>query len=211
MKEAYESKKYAFVSDVARLLIIYQFGGVYLDTDVELFASLEELMGNDAFFAFESNRNVNSGLGFGAIKGHNLIKNMLDPYEKKHFLVNGKKCLMPCPAINTEVLENYYQDFRRNGKSQKFEDIHILSFEEYSCYAKHYGAATWVEGPKPIKKKYHDTRAKRFLRNPRCFLYIERFFGKKAVQLYTFFVYDLLELGIIYYVKRIIVKLKGKE
>lgn len=206
MKEAYENKKWAFVSDVARLQILYQWGGVYLDTDVELFASLDDLLINGAFYVFESNRNINTGLGFGAEKNHKSVKAMLKFYEGRHLVVDGQVKLIPCPAGNTETLKNTYSKFIRNGERQDFDDIRILSNQDYSKIAKHHGTATWFEGVRKNKvvKKYHDTKIKRFLRDYRCFEFLENHFGQSVVDVYTFLVYDFLEYGIIYYFKRLI-------
>ena len=66
MKEAYEEKSWGFVPDIARLIIIYNEGGVYLDTDVEILKPLDPLLVNNAFFGFENSVSVNLGEGFGA-------------------------------------------------------------------------------------------------------------------------------------------------
>lgn len=99
MLEAYNCKKWAFVSDYARFDIINEQGGVYFDTDVELTAPIDELLVNDAFFAFETARNIASGLGFGATKGHVSIIACLEPYLNRHFLVHGKMDQTPIPRI----------------------------------------------------------------------------------------------------------------
>ena len=79
MKDAYEAKKYAFVSDYARLDIIYQHGGIYLDTDVELIKPLDDrLLDTTCFMGMETPGTVATGLGFGAIKGHSFIKQNRD-------------------------------------------------------------------------------------------------------------------------------------
>lgn len=74
MKEAYNSKKWGFVPDYARLDIIYQHGGIYMDTDVEMVASLDSLLEYEGFFGFENTGNgqfyVNCGHGFGAVPNH---------------------------------------------------------------------------------------------------------------------------------------------
>ena len=207
IKEAYDYKKYAFVSDVARLQIIYQEGGIYLDTDVELLGSIDHLLENDAFFAFESNRNVNTGLGFGAIENHEAIKKMLEYYKGRHFIVDNRMCLVPCPAGNSESLREVYSVFRRNGKSQKFSNILILGTSEYAKLAKHHEAGTWLKTNK-INRKYKDSKIKRFLRDPKKFDFIEKHFSKKIVGLYTVLVYDLLEYGILYYLKKLLLREK---
>ena len=211
MKEAYEQKKYAFVSDVARLLIVYQSGGVYLDTDVELLGSIEPLLENEAFFAFESNRNINTGLGFGAISNHKAIKKMLEFYKEKYFVVNNKMCLMPCPAGNSESLSSLYSAFKRDGQSQQFSNISILGTSEYSRIAKHHEAGTWLETSKAVNRKYKDFWIKRLLRAPEKFDFIEKHFNKRIVELYTFFVYDLLEYGVIYYLKKLLLRRRDKR
>jgi mannosyltransferase OCH1-like enzyme len=208
MKEAYELEKWAFVSDVARLLVIYRYGGIYLDTDVELLAPMEFIINNNAFFVFESDRNIATGLGFGAVKEHKSVKVMLDYYTGKHFIIKGKPCMIPCPAGNSESLQKRYKQFIRNGENQKFSGIEILSLQQYSKVAKHHGTGSWIEGPKPAKKIYKDTKLKRVLRSPDKFMFIEKHFGKKIVKIYTFIVYDYLELGPVYYIKRLIYKLK---
>ena len=61
-------KAWAFVSDYARLKIIYDYGGIYLDTDVELIKNLDEVLKYKAFFAQQQSGEINTGLGFGAEK-----------------------------------------------------------------------------------------------------------------------------------------------
>ena len=203
MKEAYEMKKWAFVSDVARLMIVYLNGGVYLDTDVELTGSIDTWLENDAFYAFESTRNINSGQGFGAIKKHDSVKAMLDYYKERHFITNGKLNTLPCPAGNTESLEKIYKGFIRNGCTQKLGNTQLLSYTDYSTKAKHYGAASWVDNSTTRKRPYKDSKLKEYLRDYKIFAFIENTFGKKTTDIYTFFVYDFLEFGLIHYIKLI--------
>ena len=211
MKEAYEQKKWAFVSDVARLLIIYKSGGVYLDTDVEVIAPIDEWIEDEAFYIFESNRNIATGLGFGAVKGHKSVKAMLDFYKEKHFIVNGKVKTIPCPRGNTESLINEYKDLNRNGCRQQLDDVKILSNNDYLLKAIHHGAATWVDGPKVEKIIYKETKLKTFLRDSKKFEFVDKYFGKKMGDIYTFFVYDFLEVGLMYYLKRLISKMKNRN
>lgn len=212
VKEAYDSKKWAFVSDVVRLNVVLQLGGVYLDTDVELKKSLDELLKYDSFFAYESERNINTGIGFGAVKGHLYVASMLECYVNKNFIVNGKLCMEPCPALNTESLLNVESQFARNGMKQIIDNNCILSAEEYSNYAFHHGAKSWVDGEKWVRKKdYKDTRLKKYLRDPKRFVFIEKYFNRKIVDIYTFFAYDFLEVGMTYYIKRIFNKLMERK
>ena len=71
-------KNGAFVTDYARLKIVYDNGGIYLDTDVELLKSLSPLLINSAFFGFEDEAYVATGLGFGAVKGAPILMDLIE-------------------------------------------------------------------------------------------------------------------------------------
>lgn len=202
MEEAYKMKKWAFVSDVARLMVVYQNGGVYLDTDVELLESIDSWLENDAFFAFESNRNINTGQVFGAIKHHGSVLIMLEYYKNRHFIINKKLNMIPCPAGNTDSLAMKYKDFKRNGYTQSFNNIKVLSYSDYSIKARHYGASTWVNNLKKRRKPYKETKLKLYLRDYQRVDFIEEHFGKRVTSIYIFLVYDLMENGFFYYFER---------
>lgn len=84
--QAYERKKWAYVSDYARLDILYQYGGVYLDTDVELWKSMDDLLTTEAFVCFGEWPAPNSGAGIGCVKGHTIIKEMMEVREHIDFI-----------------------------------------------------------------------------------------------------------------------------
>ena len=102
-KEAYESKQWAFVSDYARLSIIYHNGGIYLDTDVELIKSIEPLIKDGiGYIGFQNPMEVTTGLGFAAEANNICIQSMLQIYENRHFILeDGSFNKVPCPAANT--------------------------------------------------------------------------------------------------------------
>ena len=106
-REAYLARKWAFVSDYARLKIIFENGGIYLDTDVELKQGLDNCLNYDAWFAQDDIRYINTGLGFGACKGNLLLKKMLDIRSARSF------DMTICNAIHT----NYKGIFRLQTKS----------------------------------------------------------------------------------------------
>lgn len=91
-KQAYEAKKYAFVSDYARFWILYNYGGLYFDTDVEVIKPFDNIINRGAFMGIEKGSflegkpMVNPGLGLGVETGHPFYKRMLDYYEKISFL-----------------------------------------------------------------------------------------------------------------------------
>jgi len=88
MRDAYKEKKYAFATDYARLDIIYEHGGIYLDTDVEVLANLDLLLYDEAFCGFSSEAYVATGLGFGAVKGFDLLKKLIIHYDGVSFYKN---------------------------------------------------------------------------------------------------------------------------
>lgn len=82
--EAHESKKWAFVSDVARLYALVNHGGIYMDTDVEVIKPLDELLKFEAFSGFESEKRIPTGL-MACEKGHRMFAELLQDYEGEHF------------------------------------------------------------------------------------------------------------------------------
>lgn len=108
MHDAYIAKKWGFVPDFARLDIIAENGGFYFDTDVELVKSLDELRNNAAFFGMETGGLVACGLGFGAEKDNELIKQMRDNYFAIPF-VDDMEYLQSHtdPNIQTDFLEKH--------------------------------------------------------------------------------------------------------
>lgn len=142
MREAYEEKAYGFVPDVARLQIIYEHGGIYLDTDVELIRPLDELLDKPAFMGQEDNKFVALGLGFGAEKGNPVIKMMLDDYQNRHFrLENGELDRTPAPRIQMNVLERL--GYRPGPSVQTLEGA-VIYPAEYFCPQSFYSGITTV-------------------------------------------------------------------
>lgn len=105
VQEAYELKKWAFVSDYARLQIVYENGGIYFDTDVEVRKSFDFVLSHNAFFGFEVGKYINTGLGFGAVKHLDVLKVMINDYQDIHFrLEDGSLDQTSCPIRNTLAL-----------------------------------------------------------------------------------------------------------
>ena len=129
MKQAYEAKKWGFVPDYARLDIIYQHGGIYLDTDVEIVRSFDDLLDYDAFMGFENTGNgedfVNCGHGFGAMPFHPIIKKARDLYEDVLFIKdNGEYNLIPSPYYTTQTLRQY--GIKQENKEQKLKSLIVF-------------------------------------------------------------------------------------
>lgn len=172
--KAYEQKKWAFLSDYARLDIIFNYGGIYLDTDVEILKPFDEFLKYPAFCGFENAYFVASGLGFGAEKNNEIIKQFMKPYEKESFKINdnilkltstytkmqaqkwGQEFLIPSPIIQTQILvENY--GLITNNTRQSLNGIEIfqssyfapknaanLPIKTTDAYSVHWYCASWL-------------------------------------------------------------------
>lgn len=128
----FENKKWAYLSDYVRLIVVYQYGGIYFDTDVEVIASIDWLLNNEAFYAFENNDYVATGLGFGAVVNHLTIQKMVEEYEG----FNPKKgeCFefTGCPVLNTKALLSL--GLKLNGSYQMVEGALILPRDYMNPY-----------------------------------------------------------------------------
>lgn len=114
MKEAYENKKWGFVPDYARLDIVHQYGGIYLDTDVEVTRPFNDLLYSSSFFGYIDMRDVNLGQGFGAEKGNQLVAAMKGYYKNQRFIDDdGNINLQTCIEYQKPVLKKW--GFRLNG------------------------------------------------------------------------------------------------
>lgn len=168
VQQAYSAGKWAFVTDYARLDVIYHKGGIYLDTDVELIKGLDSLLSYNGFLGYETDNSVNTGLGFGAIAGLPLLKDLMDDYMDCTFLTEeGMFDLLPCPQRNAPVFEK--NGLNADGKKQILQDNILILPPEYLCpldyqtghmnitdhtFSIHWFSASWV-----------DENAKRYKRN----------------------------------------------
>ena len=125
----YENRKYAFLSDYARLLVVYEHGGLYFDVDVELVRPVGELLLQKAFFGFETNEYVATGLGFGAEPGNNVVKKMLEEYDP---FLDGKHGFQTCPRLNTSALLKL--GLVQNGEKQCVAGATIYPIEVFNPY-----------------------------------------------------------------------------
>ena len=129
MAEAYAAKKYAFVSDVMRLVVLEQYGGVYFDTDVEVLRDISPLLEDEGFIGFENDNYVASGLTIAAQAHHPVIQAMIAEYKTLHFLnPDGSINAVGCPHLNSDVMERF--GLVRNGQEQLVAGIHVYP-EDY--------------------------------------------------------------------------------
>ena len=130
-KEAYVSKKWAFVSDMARLDVLYEYGGVYLDVDVEFIKPLpSKCLEYEGFCGFEHTSTIAPGLIFGVEEKNSLIKEVLDSYEGEHFEVHNDGVYKTINARITEILTK--SGLEKNNEFQIVRGFAVYP-SEYFC------------------------------------------------------------------------------
>ena len=209
MIDAIKQKKYGFAIDVARLDIIYRYGGIYLDTDVEIIRPFDEaILNHPAICCFEGKKMVNFGSILGAEKANPVILKLLEQYKTRNFISkDGVLNLTTCPVYQSKDLNKIY-GLRLNGKTQRLKDITVFSSEFFdpknveteeikiteNTYSIHQFSGTWLT---PIAKKRHETKKKLLLKH--------KILGRFYATIYVFFSY-LRHEGI----KTVINKIKEK-
>lgn len=147
VSEAFDNKKYAFAADYIRLYAIYNYGGIYLDMDIEILKNFEPLLGASYMLAYErpSGKGIEAGC-FGAEKGNSYIKDCLKYYEGRTFVnADGSFNLTPLPQIMYKVLkerEYNYSVYDHNYFTAKSYE----TGQEYPSdvtYAIHHFAGSW--------------------------------------------------------------------
>lgn len=147
--EAYEAKKWAFVSDYARLKILYEQGGLYFDTDVELIKPLDDIISKGGFMGREEDLSqaatpnlclgvtsslglgVNPGLGLGVSPGLSLCKELLEAYHSKHFVnKDGSYNLKTIVDYTTEIL--FKHGLNNTNEIQFVAGVYVYP-KEYFC------------------------------------------------------------------------------
>lgn len=171
-KEAYEAKKYAFVSDYARFWILYNYGGLYFDTDVEVIKPMDDIIARGPFMGCENEANdrnaarVAPGLGLGVPQKFSLYKEMLDLYAPLHFVnLDGSYNQKTVVTYTTQILCNY--GFMNINEIQECAGVWIYP-KEYFCpisnegyelkltdntVSIHHFAGSWISGSHLVKKR----------------------------------------------------------
>lgn len=133
MEQAYNAQKWGFVPDFARLDILYTYGGFYLDTDVELLRSLDDLCGQGAFCGVEKWGNINMGGCSGAVKHHPMIGEMLAYRENIPFVYpDGTMNLETCGVYETQPFIKHGMAI--NNSTQRINDMTVFSSDFFHPY-----------------------------------------------------------------------------
>lgn len=167
ISQAYEAKKYAFVSDYARFDILYQFGGIYFDTDVEVIKDMSPILKKGAFAGIESAGSLAAGLGISSPAATSIFKEILDSYNNESFFNTDG-------TYNLKTVVDRVSDiFRLHGFTdavaiQKIQNIYIYPME-YFCpkdirtlelhvtnntYTIHHYDASWMDEWKKDVRNY---------------------------------------------------------
>ena len=158
----YAEKKYAFLSDYVRLVVVAEHGGLYFDTDVELINPIDGLMNNDAFYCFETKDYVASGLGFGSVAQGKTILAMLAEYDA---YLSGDRGVCSCPKLNTSALTKL--GLIPDGSLQRVADAVILPSDYMNPFdaptgrlnktentvSIHWYSASWISPWKRFRSK----------------------------------------------------------
>lgn len=170
-KQAYAAEKWAFVSDYVRLYALYNFGGIYLDTDVELLKSYDPLLNESAFTGFDSPKTLTT-CTMAAEKQHPFIENLFSYYNGRSFNAENGFDLMPNGTIVSGILKEF--GFAADGSEQTVLGCHIFprtyfaptnygdykTFFTASTYSVHHFDSSWrsAEAKKAQKRaKFHST------------------------------------------------------
>lgn len=147
VKRAIEEKRYAFASDYVRLYALYNEGGVYLDTDMEIVKDISELLDSEFFAGYESEKWISAGI-IGSVKKNRILKNILDHMEKSigEYTTIPKLLTKEVNCTNTqtniypsEYFYPYYPFGKENPSSLMFMDV------KENTFAIHHWEMSWME------------------------------------------------------------------
>ena len=136
VKEAYQKKKWAFVTDYVRLYTLYHYGGIYMDTDVELLKNIDCFLKHKAFSGFENNMLIPTGI-IGAEKGNEWIEYLMSYYNDKHFINEDNSLnIQPNTGIITNMTLKKY-NLIANDEFQILSNSVALYPHDFFCPKSH--------------------------------------------------------------------------
>lgn len=168
--QAYERERYAFVSDFARLDIINEYGGIYLDTDVELIKPLDDLLQYESFFGLEEVGRVNTGLGFGAEKNSEIVGRMKEQYDGQSFVINGTENLKTCIDYSAPVFKDLGINSRDETQYLNHSRIAVFATDVFCPQSLETGKTTITD--ETISIHHYDSSWKK---HPRMSKYLTKY------------------------------------
>jgi hypothetical protein len=168
VKEAYQAKKYAFVSDYVRLLALYQYGGIYFDTDIEVIQSFDQYIDNSTIvLGFESKESLLTAF-IACEKNSEFIKEFLDTYQHRHFINQDGSCDLTTINFHfTKHAMKYGVESTQNKYQETATGIQVYPIEYFCGYdvinwhvsttkntcTVHHMASSWITGKQGMKGK----------------------------------------------------------
>lgn len=144
-KEAFIAKKYAFAADYIRFYALYNYGGIYLDSDVEVIRSFNDLLNLPYFIGKERKSNLEPAI-MGAEKGWTIMKDMIDYYDNHSFVKSdGSFDMTPCPDVMDERVRNKMEYHIINSIKEFIKDTSILNVFEADFFSPKYSNNPYVQ------------------------------------------------------------------
>lgn len=168
LQEALSKRKWAFAADFVRLYALYHHGGIYLDTDVEVYKSFNSLLSYKAFIGRENSYHTDhrrmiahlTSHCIGAEKGNQFIKSCLEYYKGRHFILSPEEWLpdnlkfdqKTLPYIQSEIatLQGYSPSRKVSGIQIFGDDVHVFPYQYFDChyrtketYCRHMAMGGW--------------------------------------------------------------------
>lgn len=132
VKQAYEAKKFAFVTDYVRLYALYNYGGIYMDTDVEVVKPLDRFLVHSAFSGFENNNCIPTGI-MAAEKGNQWVKDLLDEYKDVKFIKEDGEYDLTTNVVRITNLTKEKYGIKLESSYQDLNDIVVMYPYDYFC------------------------------------------------------------------------------
>ena len=185
VQEAFHAQKWAFITDYVRLYVLHNFGGIYMDTDVEVLKPLDNFLQHEAFSGFEQVNKIPTGI-MASVKNHPWITLLLHDYDQRHFILeDGSFDMKTNVDTITELTKQNYL-IKLNNETQKIENDLVFYSKEWFCpkeystgkiiltdntHCIHHFAGSWLDEDIKLsfskKKKYISIFGKHF----GCFIY----------------------------------------
>lgn len=163
--EAYAAKKWAFITDYVRLYALYHQGGIYLDTDVELYRPIDRFLSEEAFTGFETNDSPVTAI-MGSRPHHPLFKELLDYYQDRSFYQNGTMDLTPNTAVISGIFRT--KGLKLNGRKQTVSGctiypaivfcpnnlLRVFRMHSRRSYCVHHFMGSWGATPRTAQRSF---------------------------------------------------------
>lgn len=168
VKEAYENKKWAFITDYVRLYVLKKYGGIYMDTDVEVIKNLDEFLNLKAFSGFENDTQIPTGI-IASEKNGRWVTEQLKYYDNRHFVLEDGSFDY---TTNVVTITNITKEMFPLKEKNSFQDFGDVTFypKDYFCpkdhltnkinltkntYCIHHFAASWLKPSAKIKLRIY--------------------------------------------------------